>query len=196
MRAFVEVDGVVHFKCLDAGLKLKDEFARRCEVQICAFAQLPLFSGDDGGEEVRKLMMQAASRENIDVLGSTPWQINRPIFDVVLQVWNSGDRFCKIPPAVFDMAEPEKPENYEQDPQAKAIYVQKWRAWNKDKASSHSDRCNVNYKVEIARTVCIFPYRYPRVTSLTVLIYSSSVILFISPITWISVDVPIRSRHI
>lgn len=133
---------------------------------------------------------------SLDVLGSTPWQINRPIFDVVLQVWNSGDRFCKIPPAVFDMAEPEKPENYEQDPQAKAIYVQKWRAWNKDKANSHSDRCNVNYKVEIARTVCIFPYRYPRVTSLTVLIHSSSVILFISPIIWISVDVPIRSRHI
>lgn len=73
MRAFVEVDGVVQFKCLDAGLKLKEEFEVRCEVQICAFAQLPLFSGDDGGEMVRKLMTEAAQREGVDVLGSTPY---------------------------------------------------------------------------------------------------------------------------
>ncbi|KAF2243639.1 cytosine deaminase protein-like protein [Trematosphaeria pertusa] len=73
MRAFVEVDGGVQFKCLDAGLKLKDEFEDRCEVQICAFAQLPLFSGEDGGEEVRKLMTAAAQEEAVDALGSTPY---------------------------------------------------------------------------------------------------------------------------
>lgn len=73
MRAFVEVDGSVHFKCLDAGLQLKDEFEDRCEIQICAFAQLPLFSGPDGGEEVRKLITAAAREEGVDVLGSTPY---------------------------------------------------------------------------------------------------------------------------
>ncbi|KAF2020807.1 cytosine deaminase protein-like protein [Aaosphaeria arxii CBS 175.79] len=73
MRAFVEVDGGVDFKCLDAGLKLKDELQDRCELQICAFAQLPLFSGDDGGEEVRRLMTAAARRDGVDVLGSTPY---------------------------------------------------------------------------------------------------------------------------
>ncbi|KAF2706358.1 cytosine deaminase protein-like protein [Pleomassaria siparia CBS 279.74] len=73
MRAFVEVDGGVQLKCLDAGLLLKKEFQRRCEVQICVFAQLPLFSGDDDGEEVRKLMTSAALREGVDVVGSTPY---------------------------------------------------------------------------------------------------------------------------
>ncbi|KAF1989531.1 cytosine deaminase protein-like protein [Aulographum hederae CBS 113979] len=73
MRAFVEVDGDVDFKCLDAGLALKEEFADRCEVQICAFAQLPLFSGPDGGATVRRLMVQAAEREGVDVVGSTPY---------------------------------------------------------------------------------------------------------------------------
>ncbi|KAF2812639.1 cytosine deaminase protein-like protein [Mytilinidion resinicola] len=73
MRAFVEVDGDVQFKCLDAGLKLKKEFKERCEVQLCAFAQLPLFSGDDGGEKIRDLMSQAAHREGVDVVGSTPY---------------------------------------------------------------------------------------------------------------------------
>jgi cytosine/adenosine deaminase-related metal-dependent hydrolase len=73
MRAFVEVDGGVHLKCLDAGLQLKEEFQDRCEIQICAFAQLPLFSGADGGEEVRKLMSVAALEEDVDALGSTPY---------------------------------------------------------------------------------------------------------------------------
>lgn len=73
MRAFVEVDGIVHLKCLEAGLTLKEEFSRRCEVQICAFAQLPLFSGRDEGTEIRKLMTTAASYEGVEALGSTPY---------------------------------------------------------------------------------------------------------------------------
>jgi cytosine/adenosine deaminase-related metal-dependent hydrolase len=73
MRAFVEVDAGVQTKCLDAGLKLKQEYADRCEVQVCAFAQLPLFSGEDGGETVRQLISVAAGREGVDVLGSTPY---------------------------------------------------------------------------------------------------------------------------
>jgi cytosine/adenosine deaminase-related metal-dependent hydrolase len=73
MRAFVEVDGVVQLKCLQAGLKLKEEYKASCEVQICAFAQLPLFSSEDKGEEVRDLMTVAASYERVEVLGSTPY---------------------------------------------------------------------------------------------------------------------------
>jgi cytosine/adenosine deaminase-related metal-dependent hydrolase len=73
MRAFCEVDGVVGTKCLDAGLELKKEFVRRCDVQICAFAQLPLFSVHAEGVEVRRLMQDAARREGVDVLGSTPY---------------------------------------------------------------------------------------------------------------------------
>ncbi|KAF9700614.1 hypothetical protein EKO04_001273 [Ascochyta lentis] len=73
MRAFVEVDGVVQLKCLHAGLSLRQKFKERCHIQICAFAQLPLFSGEDDGAEVRKLMEQAASEENVEVLGSTPY---------------------------------------------------------------------------------------------------------------------------
>ena len=73
MRAFVEVDGVVQLKCLHAGLALKQTFKGRCEVQICAFAQLPLFSGENGGAEVRKLVTTVASYESVEVLGSTPY---------------------------------------------------------------------------------------------------------------------------
>lgn len=73
MRAFVEVDGVVQLKCLHAGLILRERFKERCNIQICAFAQLPLFSGKDDGAEVRALMEEAAANEDVEVLGSTPY---------------------------------------------------------------------------------------------------------------------------
>lgn len=92
----------------------------------------------------------------LDVLGSTPWQVNRKVFDIVLSVWNSGERVCKIPPAVFDVPEPQKPENYESDQKARIIHLARQKGWSQDKASNHSDRCSVNYKVEIARAVSFF----------------------------------------
>jgi DNA-directed RNA polymerase, mitochondrial len=88
----------------------------------------------------------------LDVLGSTPWVINRKVFDVVLSVWNSGERFGKIPPAVFDGVEPPRPADGE-DPAKKNIFVTKQKQYAQDKASNHSERCSVNYKIEIARAV-------------------------------------------
>lgn len=78
MRAFVEMDAGVGLKCLEAGLELKRaaEEAGACIVQICAFAQLPLFSsspGDEDGGVIRRLMEQAAAMQGVDVVGSTPY---------------------------------------------------------------------------------------------------------------------------
>ena len=73
MRAFVEVDSIVGMKCLDAGLELKASYSRACYIQICAFAQDPIYSQEDGGKEMRDLMVEAASREGVDVIGSTPY---------------------------------------------------------------------------------------------------------------------------
>ncbi|KAH7396615.1 hypothetical protein DE146DRAFT_678363 [Phaeosphaeria sp. MPI-PUGE-AT-0046c] len=73
MRAFVEVDGVVQLKCLHAGLALKAHYKDKCDIQLCAFAQLPLFSGTDEGAEARELMITAAAEQDVEVLGSTPY---------------------------------------------------------------------------------------------------------------------------
>ncbi|KAI9680417.1 MAG: hypothetical protein M1822_007175 [Bathelium mastoideum] len=73
MRAFVEVDDVVQFKCLRAAMALKREFLEICDVQICAFAQHALFSGPDHGNKNRELVEKAAWQEEVDVLGSTPY---------------------------------------------------------------------------------------------------------------------------
>lgn len=72
MRAFAEVDHVVEFKCLDAAIELKKQFATACEIQICAFAQDPIYSGEHGDMN-RKLMIQAIQNEHVEVLGTTPY---------------------------------------------------------------------------------------------------------------------------
>ncbi|KAJ7041142.1 DNA/RNA polymerase [Mycena alexandri] len=89
----------------------------------------------------------------LDVLGNTPWKINRRIFDVVLTVWNSGMRLGKMPPEVYDEPEPDPltPEE-ESDPAARVTWLTRMRAYNQAKAANHSDRCSVNYKIEISRS--------------------------------------------
>ena len=85
------------------------------------------------------------------ILGSTLWQVNRKAINVVLRVWYSGERMCRIPPAVYDGPAPQKPENYEADPKARLVYLTRQKAWSEGKASNHSNRCSVHYKIEIAR---------------------------------------------
>lgn len=76
MRAFVELDAGVGTKCLEAGLELKKRAEGRCEVQICAFAQLPLFTATDSdpdGAIIRELMTSASQHPEIGALGFTPY---------------------------------------------------------------------------------------------------------------------------
>ena len=74
MRAFVEVDHVTQLKCLSAGVQLKRCFAPWCEVQICVFAQDPIFSGEHA-EENRGWLLRALEEfeGGIEVLGTTPY---------------------------------------------------------------------------------------------------------------------------
>lgn len=109
-------------------------------------------------QEQQQYLKHASSRGNVelvyaglDVLGSTPWQINRKIFDVVLEVWNAGYRLGKLPPAVHEEPEPEKTPEMESDQKARSVFTQRQRQWLVNKANNHSDRCSVNYKIEIAR---------------------------------------------
>ncbi|VDC07236.1 unnamed protein product [Peniophora sp. CBMAI 1063] len=107
----------------------------------------------------QKALLQKAVQEGkmeqvffgLNALGATPWRINRPLFDVVLEVWNSGERMGKIPPSEFDGPPPEKPANAETDPHARMAYLARAKKYAQDKAANHSDRCSVNYKIEIAR---------------------------------------------
>ncbi|KAI0291577.1 hypothetical protein BC826DRAFT_1022569 [Russula brevipes] len=142
----------------------------------------PWLSYDEGGylynksevmrfkdsQEQQQYLKHASSRGNVelvyaglDVLGSMPWQINRKVFDVVLEVWNAGRRLGKLPPAVYDEPEPEKTPEMEFNQQARSVYIQRHRQWLVSKANNHSDRCSVNYKIEIARAFLGDTFYFP-----------------------------------
>ena len=76
MRAFVEVDENVGMRCLGVALKLKEKFQSECYVQICAFAQLALFSGEDTCRHRRALLETAAESSDVEVISSTPYVEN------------------------------------------------------------------------------------------------------------------------
>jgi cytosine/adenosine deaminase-related metal-dependent hydrolase len=76
IRAFVEIDAVVGTKCLEAGLQLKRTVENQCMVQICIFAQVPIFSDSEDEEEgntVKNLLAQESGSHGVDVIGSTPY---------------------------------------------------------------------------------------------------------------------------
>lgn len=75
MRAFVEVDHIVRMKCLDAAIELKRYFATACDIQVCAFAQEPIYSGTHGAAN-RELMEAAVFNEHVSVVGTTPYVEN------------------------------------------------------------------------------------------------------------------------
>lgn len=74
LRAFVEVDHVTELKAIEVAIRLKHDFAHLLEMQICVFAQDPLFSTDHG-ENNLALLRHALQKhpDAIDALGSTPY---------------------------------------------------------------------------------------------------------------------------
>ncbi|KAG9104531.1 DNA-directed RNA polymerase [Ceratobasidium sp. 370] len=89
--------------------------------------------------------------ECLDALGETPWRINEKIFRVVLEVWNRGEAMAGIPPAQLKVEEPQKPEDFDSNPRARANYLVNMKAILNDKRNNHGERCYMNYKLEVAR---------------------------------------------
>ncbi|KAI9246437.1 hypothetical protein BDA99DRAFT_526873 [Phascolomyces articulosus] len=98
----------------------------------------------------------------LDVLGSTQWRVNKNVFDVVLEAWNTGEAVADIPPAIDEPAPlPPKPENYDTDPKAKFNWVNMVKQQQTEEKNKHSLRCDVNYKVETARAFLNLPMFFP-----------------------------------
>lgn len=90
--------------------------------------------------------------QGLDVLGSTAWMINRPVFDVLVEVWNSEEAFADIPPVVKDIILPPEPPPSD-NPKLRYKWMAEAREIKNDARNFHSQRCSVNFKIEIARAV-------------------------------------------
>lgn len=88
--------------------------------------------------------------DGLNVLGETAWTVNRKVFDVISRYWNTGKEFLDIPPIV---EEPELPApiSISAEPHEKTEYYRKVKKAMNDAASARSQRCDTNYKLEIAR---------------------------------------------
>ncbi|KIJ51873.1 hypothetical protein M422DRAFT_58789 [Sphaerobolus stellatus SS14] len=73
IRAHVEVDRIVGFKCVEVGLKLREDFSHICDVGLSVFAQDPVFYTTGEETENLRLLKQAASLPGISTVGSAPY---------------------------------------------------------------------------------------------------------------------------
>lgn len=110
------------------------------------------------GEQDQRLYAEAALErgdmdqilKGLDVLGKTAWRINRPVFDVLLEAWNKGEAIAKVPPLNPDLPNPPEPEA-SADPLVRRNWVKTLKGIHNQKMSYHSNRCFMNFQLEIAR---------------------------------------------
>ncbi|KAI0813931.1 DNA-directed RNA polymerase [Xylaria sp. FL0064] len=88
--------------------------------------------------------------KGLDVLGRTAWQINKPVFKVLLEAWNTGEKIANIPPLNPNIPVPEEPDS-SADPLARRHYFKAIRAAENEKSGLHSERCFMNFQLDIAR---------------------------------------------
>lgn len=88
--------------------------------------------------------------QGLNVLGETAWSVNRKVFEVISAKWNTGEKFLDIPDLGVDPKLPPAPPK-NADPHVKRDYQQLVRKLLNEAAGSRSQRCDSNYKLEIAR---------------------------------------------
>ncbi|CAO1635376.1 unnamed protein product [Jaminaea pallidilutea] len=88
----------------------------------------------------------------LDSLGETAWNINTPVLKVMLEVWNSGKELGKMPPLIDENhGRPVRPDDYDSNLMARRTYDRAEKVARFERAALHSRRCDVNYRLEIAR---------------------------------------------
>ncbi|EFX05804.1 mitochondrial DNA-directed RNA polymerase [Grosmannia clavigera kw1407] len=86
----------------------------------------------------------------LDVLGRTAWKVNRPVFAVMLEAWNTGEEIAEIPPLTPDISVPAEPDSSE-DPMKRRQWLKAVKAAENQRSGLHSVRCFTNFQMEIAR---------------------------------------------
>ncbi|CEQ42766.1 SPOSA6832_04617, partial [Sporobolomyces salmonicolor] len=121
-------------------------------------------------EEQLRYLQQASDNDTLedifnglDALGSVSWKINNKVFDVVSNVWNSGEALADIPAkdSLTAAVKAEKPENLATDPRARDTYRHRVKQALQARRAAHSNRCDLNYKLEIARAFIDEKFYFP-----------------------------------
>ena len=117
---------------------------------------VPVMRHKDSAEQAEYLKAAIRRRDvepvlqGLDVLSSTPWTVNKKVYDVVFQVWQSGKRLASIPPAEYGEASKRPSPPTSNDPAVKAAFIAKMRTAVLDERNDHAERCRINYALEVA----------------------------------------------
>ncbi|KAI9772458.1 MAG: DNA-directed RNA polymerase [Geoglossum simile] len=95
----------------------------------------------------------------LDVLSKTPWRINRAVFDVMLEVWNSGDAIANIPPSDPKLEYPNEPDS--ENPKERRRWIRAVKEAENVRSGLHSQRCFLNFQLEIARAFLKEKFYFP-----------------------------------
>ncbi|RYO78804.1 hypothetical protein DL766_009567 [Monosporascus sp. MC13-8B] len=98
--------------------------------------------------------------KGLDVLGRTAWQINQPVFDVMLEAWNTGEKLANIPPLHPSIRIPPEPAESE-DMMHRREWFKAVKAAENLKSGMHSERCFMNFQLEIARALKDQTFYFP-----------------------------------
>lgn len=98
---------------------------------------------------------------SLDVLGQTAWRVNRAVLAVMTEVWNSGEGLGDLPPRHLDVPEPQKPDDYATNLRSRHVYNQLVIRAQAAHSANHSQRCDINYKLEIARAYAEDKFYFP-----------------------------------
>jgi len=90
--------------------------------------------------------------KGLDVLGKTPWMINQPVFDIMLEAWNTGEAIANICAEKPMFEAPPEPVLSE-DPLERGRWVRALKAIENARSGQHSQRCFQNFQLEIARSL-------------------------------------------
>lgn len=98
----------------------------------------------------------------LTVLGTTPWRVNRPVFETMLQAWNNGDAIGKIPAEDPILELPPEPSNNSPDyPLLRLKWLRELKAIENAKSGLKSVRCFLNFQLEIARAYIDQTFYFP-----------------------------------
>jgi DNA-directed RNA polymerase, mitochondrial len=98
--------------------------------------------------------------KGLDVLGKTSWRINQPVFDVMLEAWNSGEAIANIAPETPKFDVPPEPEA-SNDPLERRRWIKAVKIVENAKSGLHSQRCFQNFQLEIARALRNQEFYFP-----------------------------------
>ncbi|XP_076941811.1 DNA-directed RNA polymerase 2, chloroplastic/mitochondrial-like [Bidens hawaiensis] len=120
-----------------------------------AYLFLPSYIMRIHGAKQQREVLKRTPKENmqmvldaLDTLGNTKWRVNKRVLPVVDRIWSSGGRLAGLVDC-HDIPLPEKPDTEDEE------QLKKWK-WkvkriNKENRERHSQRCDVELKLTVAR---------------------------------------------